>query len=108
MARSAKICVDCGINLKTGRTVLTSQGIDVESLREEAYRWIWWVSLLIWVTPMPIPIRSEAFGTRKPYAIWTIAILTVLASLAFFMVNGLDKSGDEPGRELMLWAPSRF
>ena len=36
-----------------------------------------------------MPIRSEAFGTRKPYAIWTIAMLTILASLVFFTASGI-------------------
>jgi membrane associated rhomboid family serine protease/pSer/pThr/pTyr-binding forkhead associated (FHA) protein len=104
--RAAKICVDCGINVKTGRPVLTSQGVDEDSLYETAYQWIRWVSLLVWVTPMPIPIRSEAFGTRKPYAIWTIAALTTLASLAFFIAQSSGPELDTPGKELMLWAPS--
>ncbi|HSU66027.1 MAG TPA: rhomboid family intramembrane serine protease [Tepidisphaeraceae bacterium] len=99
---SAKICVDCGINLKTGRPVLTSQDVDEDALYAHAEQWIWWVSLLVWITPTPIPIRSQAFGTRKPYAIWTIATATVLASITFFIAQ---KSG--AGDNFMLWRPGQ-
>jgi membrane associated rhomboid family serine protease len=92
--------------VKTGRPVLTSQGIDENSLYEAAHAWIRWVSLLVWVTPMPIPIRSAAFGTRKPYAIWTIAAATLLASLTYFIAQANSGGSEEPGKNLMLWSPS--
>ncbi len=98
----------CGINILTGRPVLTSQGIDEDSLYESARQWIRWVSLLVWVTPMPIPIRSHAFGTIKPYAIWTIAVVTVLASISFFIAqnSGTENDSAPSGSALLLWAPS--
>jgi membrane associated rhomboid family serine protease/pSer/pThr/pTyr-binding forkhead associated (FHA) protein len=107
LPRSAKLCIDCGINIATGRPVLTSQGVDENFLYEYANQWIRWVSLLVWVTPLPIPIRSEAFGTRKPYAIWTIAAATVLASITFFIAQNMGGGfyGNRPGSELMLWPP---
>jgi len=107
LPNSAKLCIDCGINIATGRPVLTSQGVDENLLYEYAQQWIRWVSLLVWVTPLPIPIRSEAFGTRKPYAIWTIAAATVLASITFFIAQNMGGGayGNRPGSELMLWPP---
>jgi membrane associated rhomboid family serine protease len=77
-------------------------------LYAKAYAWIRLASLLVWITPMPIPIRSEAYGSRKPYAIWSIAILTVICSLAFFIAQNSGGSSDNlnrPGNELMLWSP---
>lgn len=98
LPRDAKICIDCGINIHTGRPVLTSHDADEDELYESTRQWLRWVSFLMWLTPMPIPIRSQAFGTRKPYAIWTIAAATVLASITFFIAQ---KAG--AGRDLMLW-----
>jgi membrane associated rhomboid family serine protease len=85
--------------------LLTTGDVDLNSLYEGARQLIWLVSLLVWVTPMPIPIRSEAFGTRKPYAIWTIAIATILASITFYIAQSTaDRdSPDRPGMNLMLW-----
>lgn len=103
----AKICVACGINISSGRPVLTSHGIDENSLYESARQWIRVVSLLVWVTPMPIPIRSEAYGTRKPYVIWTIAAITILTSIAFFIAQNTGGEGPaRPGSNFMLWSPS--
>ncbi|HEX8324175.1 MAG TPA: rhomboid family intramembrane serine protease [Tepidisphaeraceae bacterium] len=109
LAKKAKICVDCGITVATGRPVLTRQGVDENALYAGAESWIRIISLLVWVTPFPIPIRSEAFGTRKPYAIWTIALATILASITFFVAlrTGDQRAGAAPpGTNLMLWAPA--
>ena len=106
LASTAKICIDCGVHVNTGRPVLTSQDVDENILYEAAYQWIRWISLLVWITPMPIPIRSQAFGTRKPYAIWTIAAATTLASLLFFVAqNSGSGRFDRPYSNLMLWPP---
>ncbi|HEX4795689.1 MAG TPA: rhomboid family intramembrane serine protease [Humisphaera sp.] len=106
LVRSAKFCVDCGINIKTGRPVITSQGIDENSLHEGAYQWIRWISILVPLTPMPIPIRSAAFGTRKPYTIWTIAAITIVASIIFFIAQAGTSEGEKAtGTNLMLWSP---
>ena len=108
--KKAKICVHCGINVHTGRPVLTRQGVDENALYAGAESWIRLISWLVWVTPFPIPIRSEAFGTRKPYAIWTIAMATVLASITFFVAQKIDDrenalGGATAGVNWMLWAP---
>jgi membrane associated rhomboid family serine protease len=100
LPRNATICVACGIHVKSGRPLLTSHDIDEETLAESARQWLRWVSFLVWFTPMPIPIRSQAFATRKPYAIWTIAAVTALASLIFFVAQS---SGPNAGSNLMLW-----
>lgn len=102
LGRNAKICVACGINVHTGRPILTSQDVDEDDLKTYAREYLRYLSWLMWVTPMPMPIRSQAFGTRKPYAIWTIAAVTVLASIAFFIAQ---KSG--AGGNLMLWPPGQ-
>lgn len=99
----AKICVPCGIRLPSGRPLVTSQGMDEDALYIRAEMWIKIVSWLVWVTPMPMPLASEAYGTRKPYTIWNIAALTVLCSILFLIFNMSDPSGEN--RNLLLWNP---
>jgi hypothetical protein len=108
LAPGAKICVDCGIKIKDGRPLLTSLGGDENRLAETARAWIQLISLVIRVTPMPIPLRSEAYGEHRPYAIWTIAILTTIVSIGFFCFTtsaDADHTGPPPGANLMLWSP---
>jgi membrane associated rhomboid family serine protease len=61
------------------------------------------VSYALPFTLLPIPLASEAFGTSKPYTTWSIAVLTIIASLAFLIYTRSDES--RPGKELMLWSP---
>lgn len=64
---SAKICVDCGVDLKTGRSVLTTDETNLDSAYIYAEGIVYWLS---WVFPFGIyPIASEAFGTRRPWRI---------------------------------------
>ena len=98
----ALICVNCGINLKTGRSILTSleTGLDETYVRAEAItRWVSWI---IWYGVFPV--ASEAFGTRKPYAIWAIAALTVLASVAFLCVLYSESPAFDSWQNLLLWS----
>jgi membrane associated rhomboid family serine protease len=60
----------------------------------------------MWVTPFPIPLMSEAFGTRKPWAIRGIAAVTIVVSSLFFLTTlGAEKIWDAPGKNLELWPP---
>ena len=104
VARKAKICVQCGIKVDSGRPVLTSQGLDENMVYGNSETIIRVLSWLIWVTPMPMPIASEAYGTRKPYTIWSIAAVTILASLIFFFAIQ-NESASALG--LMLWPPGQ-
>lgn len=97
----ARICVDCGIDLRTGRPLLTSRGVDENELyaRTETA-----VRALSWILPFGIyPVASEAFGTRKPFVIWIIAFLTVFSTIIFWK-DHLDAEGRViKGQNLMLW-----
>ena len=108
LAPRSKICIDCGINVISGRPIITRQGIDENQLYAAAHEMIRWASLLVRVTPLPMPIRSEAFGAKKPYAIWAIAALTTLVSIGYFFVRYPGPTSlnlDKPGTELMLFSP---
>jgi membrane associated rhomboid family serine protease len=97
----AKICVDCGIHLPSGRPLLTSEGLDENTVYGNAETALRVVSWIVWVTPLPIPLASAAYGKHKPYAIWTIAAITVLVSLIVFFACW---NGDPPwAQNLMLW-----
>ena len=105
LPRKAAICVDCGIYVKTGRPVLISRDVDEDTLQVRAENT---AIVLSWFFPTGFyPIASEAYGHRKPYAVWTIAAVTVLASVAFIIAGYLAPTGDRAaGSMLMLW-PTR-
>jgi predicted amidophosphoribosyltransferase len=79
MPREAKICTDCGIDLKTGRSLLTTQDERLDDIYVFAERAIWLVSWFIWFGVYPM--ASEAFGLAKPYVTRGLVIVTVLVSL---------------------------
>jgi membrane associated rhomboid family serine protease len=96
------ICVDCGLNLKTGRSILTSleSGLDDTYAKAESVtRWISW--LIPWGL---YPVASEAFGTCKPYAIRAIAAVTVLVSMYFLVLFYTGSASFDSWQDLMLWS----
>lgn len=103
LAGGARICISCGIHVHSGRPLLTSEGLDENTVYGNAETALKVVSWVVWVTPLPIPLASAAYGKHKPYAIWTIAAVTVLASLLFFVAC----FGSEPhwAKNLKLWPP---
>jgi membrane associated rhomboid family serine protease len=100
---NALVCTTCGINLKTGRTLVTSRDIDENDMAIRANRWIRIISWFIWFGLFPI--ASEALGTHKPRATWTITIVTILIS-AFFLAGRIANHGRTPDqlKNYMLWA----
>ncbi len=106
LAAGAKICVGCGIDIKTGRALVTSRGLDEETLEEHASIWIRFIS---WFMPVGfLPIASEAFGTRKPYVVWSVTALTILTSLAYLPVlHNFEKGEPGDGILLMQWSGNR-
>ncbi len=96
LAPNATICVACGIRLPSGRPLITAKGLDEDDL---AIRADTWIRITSWIIPIGLfPIASEAYGTRKPIATWTIAIVTALASVLFFVAM---ISTDHPSAALL-------
>jgi hypothetical protein len=102
LAPNAKICVQCGINLKTGRAIITSQDTGLDAIYTSAESLLWWVSWLVWFGIYPI--ASEAFGVRKPYYIRAIALLTVCTSLWFLAYEWTDSPRMHRAKNYMLWS----
>jgi membrane associated rhomboid family serine protease len=103
LAPGARICVRCGIYTASGRPLITAQGMDEDVLYTRAETWINLISWIVWVTPLPMPLASEAYGGRKPFTIWAVAALTILASIIFFASQSGASAGDT--KNLMLWNP---
>jgi membrane associated rhomboid family serine protease len=100
LPKNAKICVDCGINITTGRSLVTAKGFDENFFAARCETFIPLVSLFV---PLGLyPVASEAFGTKKPYYIWGTAIITVLISILFFVMVRTDEGYDNY-KNLMLW-----
>ncbi|MBI4578647.1 MAG: FHA domain-containing protein, partial [Planctomycetes bacterium] len=104
LAPNARICVQCGIDLKTGRAILTSQDTDLDSVHTHAENVI---RPLSWLIPLGIyPVASEAFGIRKPYYIRAIAVITVLISVWFWMYEWSESPRMASAKNYMLWVGS--
>jgi membrane associated rhomboid family serine protease/pSer/pThr/pTyr-binding forkhead associated (FHA) protein len=98
----AKICVECGIDMRTGRPILLSQELDENALVERAentLRVISWLLRIGW-----IPIGSEAFGTHKPYVIWAASLVTLLSSFWFFGQTWGSSDNYPRAGHLLLWS----
>ncbi len=98
----AKICIDCGIYLKTGRTIIMTEDEHIDRACAVAEKTIRVISWILWFGFYPI--ASEAFGLRKPWVIRGIAILTIAASFAFFAATIAGGPAERTFDGLMLWA----
>ena len=97
----AKICVACGIDLQTGRPLLTAHDSDPDNVYVKAENII---RLVSWVFPTGIyPFASEAFGTRKPYAVRVLAVITIIASVCFLAYGVSGSPRMRTLKNVMLW-----
>ncbi|HET6251013.1 MAG TPA: rhomboid family intramembrane serine protease [Tepidisphaeraceae bacterium] len=101
LGNGARVCIECGIRVPSGRPLLTSNGLDENTVHGNTETILKFVSWLIWVTPLPMPLASSAYGRHKPYAIWAIAAITVIASLVFLAAIWNNKDG--AAQNAMLW-----
>jgi len=102
LPHTAKICITCGIDLKTGRAILMKDDDHLDHAYIYAERIIRWISWLFFFGIYPI--ASEAFGTRKPWVVRGIALATTVISL-WYMVTYLYNDSADPGwGNLMLWS----
>jgi len=98
----SKICVSCGIDLETGRPLLTAREVDEDSLYVNTESVVRAISFVI---PFGLyPVASEGFGTRKPYVVWAIAVITVVISVIFWVTNFRAPTMQRTDLTFMLWA----
>jgi membrane associated rhomboid family serine protease/pSer/pThr/pTyr-binding forkhead associated (FHA) protein len=95
------ICTTCGVNIKTGRPLVTSKEFDRDDVEKR---------IRIASYPLPFfiaPIASEGFGTKKPIAIWVITGITVAISV-FFLFADIANFGQTPPelKNAKLWVGS--
>ncbi len=98
----AKICTDCGIDIRTGRSLITSQDTYLNEIYATSESIIGIVSWILWVGIYPI--ASEAFGTHKPYTIRAIALVTVATSFTFLGYACRPSTDMSRLKNTMLWA----
>lgn len=96
-----KICVNCGINVETGRSIVTSRRLDENLVYSNAERILRWVS---WLIPTGFsPLASEALGTRRPFTTWAVVLLTILVTFWFWFSASAQMN---TRKNLMLWSGS--
>jgi membrane associated rhomboid family serine protease len=97
----AKICVNCGIDIKTGKAILVSSEVDENVLfgnTESVAR------ILSWFIPIGLyPVASEGYGKHKPYAVWAITALTILITVLVWVGGGSSADGPGAEKSLMMW-----
>jgi len=101
-ADDAKVCINCGIYVRTGRPILTARGADEYMLYDRSRRV---VSPISWLVPLGVyPVFSEVMGKHKPYATWAIAVVTIVVSIWFlgYKWSGSGRMGSL--KNLMLWS----
>jgi len=102
LAVGAKICVTCGIDLRTGRSMLTADesGMDeTYATAEEA------ITVVSWIVPLGLyPIASEAFGKRQPHVIRIVALLTIAATVWLWCYDWADSPKFHKYKDLLLWS----
>jgi len=97
----ARICVPCGINVKTGRSILTAEDTNLSETYVTAESVI---RLVSWILPTGLyPFASEAFGTRKPHSMRTIAVVTVAISIWFLIPYWTGSPKTWETKHLMHW-----
>jgi membrane associated rhomboid family serine protease len=100
----AKICVDCGIRIPSGRPLLTEQEMDENSLYGNTETVARLLSWFCWVMPLPVPLAFQASGRFKPWVTWLLVALTTLAGIWFLAATWNDT---EAMQQLLLW-PARL
>lgn len=100
---ATRICVPCGIHVHTGRSLITADEGDTDRLYENAEKIIEGLSWISWLGIYPI--GSEAYGTRKPYAIFGIVVVTIFVSSLFHAWFVTSSPKMQSAKMLMLWPP---
>lgn len=101
MHAGSKICARCGIYIDTGRPLLTSREGEIESHRSQIETSLRVVALFLWLGIFPI--ASEAYGRRRPYAVWAITVLTIVVSIWFGYCQRYRPGSMHELKMLMLW-----
>ncbi|MAE61684.1 MAG: hypothetical protein CMJ49_10060 [Planctomycetaceae bacterium] len=112
----AKICINCGTNLKTGRRLLTKDRGNIDHEAHEVLAWLSWVSLIIPVSLAPY--RSTVAARRTwPFTKILITFTVIISGLYLISIwttpepqtlEELIALADSPTHQFMLWPGERF
>lgn len=100
----AKLCVECGIDVATGRSMITSEQVNENLVHANAEPVIRGVSFAV---PFGLyPLASEAYGAQTPWTIRAIAVLTLIVSAWFLVYLWTGAEGLQSHKQWMLWPQS--
>lgn len=97
-----RVCVPCGINVINGRSIVTAEQGDTEAIYAHARGILWFASWLLWMGL--IPISSEAHGARRPWALRSIALLTIFFSMWMWWYEWTGSPQMHVLKNQFLWA----
>ncbi len=104
LSAGSVICIPCGINVKSGRAIITSEQGDTSRVYANAQSALWLASWLVAIGVCPI--SSEAHGARKPHAIRAIALLTILFTVWMWAYEWTGSTQMRALKNQFLWAGS--
>ncbi len=104
LAPKAKICVTCGVDVRSGRSLITSDEHHLDGAYIAAESTIRLISIILFVGVYPI--ASEAFGTKTPWTIRAVTLLTIITSCFFFPYSCTNSTEMQSLKQLMLWPPN--
>ena len=99
---NAKICAACGIHIDTGRSLLTARDLNLNQIYTNTETTVRLLSWIIWLGFYPV--ASEAYGSRKPWTIRAITVVTILVSVWFYALHLTGSPQLVWAKNLMLWA----
>ena len=100
MPARSNICTQCGIDLRTGKPLLTSSETGLDEVYALADRMIRVLSWIIWWGIYPI--ASETYGASKPHVIRAVAVVTLLIS-GWFVYDQVTSPEPWRHKNLLLW-----
>ncbi len=97
----ARLCTACGIDLKTGRFLQMVDDSHLDVVYSNTQGIVFWLSWLIWFGIFPI--TTEAFGVRRPWMSYGIAVVTILVSFWFFAAVVYTDDPSIEAMRVMMW-----
>jgi membrane associated rhomboid family serine protease len=96
------VCVPCGINITTGRSIQTAEIGNIERIYEHARGILWFASWILLIGFFPV--TSEAHGSCKPWALRSLALATVLITVTMWGFEWTGSSQMHSLKNLLLWS----
>lgn len=105
LARNARFCVECGIDAKTGRSIVLRQETSLDAAVLAADRFVPTVSKVVWFGFCPV--ASDAYGKHQPTAAKVLVGALAIAGLCLYLGAATESIAARSVKQLLLWPKHR-